>query len=172
MNDRMIAADLQAAARRVIDACSARHLMVATAESCTGGLVVAALTEIAGSSAVVAAGFVTYSNDAKHTTLGVPLETLHQHGAVSRATALAMVDGVLTRSPVDLAVAVTGIAGPGGGSPEKPVGLVYFAAATRSGERRAKEARYGDIGRAGVRRRSVEVALAMLEEMALTYAVP
>ena len=172
MNDRMIAADLQAAARRVIDACSARHLMVATAESCTGGLVVAALTEIAGSSAVVAAGFVTYSNDAKHTTLGVPLETLHQHGAVSHATALAMVDGALARSPVDLAVAVTGIAGPGGGSPEKPVGLVYFAAATRSGERRAKEARYGDIGRAEVRRRSVEVALAMLEEMALTYAVP
>jgi nicotinamide-nucleotide amidase len=168
----MIDAELQAAARRVIDACSMRHLMVATAESCTGGLVVAALTEIAGSSAVVDAGFVTYSNDAKHTTLGVPLATLHQHGAVSRATALAMVDGVLARSPVDVAVAVTGIAGPGGGSLEKPVGLVHFAAATRSGKRTAKEERYGDIGRAEVRRRSVEAALAMLEELALTYTVP
>jgi nicotinamide-nucleotide amidase len=168
----MIDAELQAAAQRVIDACSARHLMVATAESCTGGLVVAALTEIAGSSAVVAGGFVTYSNDAKHTTLGVPLETLRQHGAVSRATALAMADGVLARSPVDLAVAITGIAGPGGGSPEKPVGLVHFAAATRSGERSVKEEHYGDIGRGEVRRRSVAVALEMLDELALTYAVP
>ena len=168
----MIDAELQAAARRVIDACVERRLMVATAESCTGGLVVAALTEIAGSSAVVAAGFVTYSNDAKHTALGVPLETLRQHGAVSRATALAMADGVLARSPVELAVAVTGIAGPGGGSAEKPIGLVHFAAAARSGERRANEVRYGDIGRAEVRRRSVGVALAMLEELALTYAVP
>ena len=164
--------DARALSRSLLDLCRMRKLTIATAESCTGGLVVAALTEIAGSSAVVAAGFVTYSNDAKHTTLGVPLETLHQHGAVSRATALAMVDGALARSPVDLAVAVTGIAGPGGGSPEKPVGLVYFAAATRSGERRAEEARYGDIGRAEVRRRSVGVALAMLEELALTYAVP
>jgi nicotinamide-nucleotide amidase len=163
----MIDADLHSAARRVVEACSARRLTVATAESCTGGLVVAALTEIPGSSAVVAAGFVTYSNDAKHSMLGVPLATLRQHGAVSRATALAMVEGVLAHAPVDIAVAVTGIAGPGGGSPEKPVGLVHFAAAARAGGRRAREERYGDIGRAEVRRRSVEAALAMLEELAL-----
>jgi len=163
----MIDADLHSAARRVVEACSARRLTVATAESCTGGLVVAALTEIPGSSAVVAAGFVTYSNDAKHRMLGVPLATLRQHGAVSRATALAMVEGVLAHAPVDIAVAVTGIAGPGGGSPEKPVGLVHFAAAARGGGRRAREERYGDIGRAEVRRRSVEAALAMLEELAL-----
>jgi nicotinamide-nucleotide amidase len=169
---RMIDPDLHAAAQRVIDACSERRLMVATAESCTGGLVVAALTEIPGSSAVVAAGFVTYSNDAKHSMLSVSLETLRQHGAVSRATARAMADGVLAHAPVDLAVAVTGIAGPGGGSLEKPVGLVHFAAAARSGGRSFREERYGEIGRAEVRRRSVQVALAMLEDLASTYAVP
>jgi nicotinamide-nucleotide amidase len=171
VENRMIDPDLHAAAQRVIDACSERRLMVATAESCTGGLVVAALTEIPGSSAVVAAGFVTYSNDAKH-SMSVSLETLRQHGAVSRATARAMADGVLAHAPVDLAVAVTGIAGPGGGSLEKPVGLVHFAAAARSGGRSFREERYGEIGRAEVRRRSVHVALAMLEDLASTYAVP
>jgi nicotinamide-nucleotide amidase len=168
----MIEAELQAAARRVIDACNARRLMVATAESCTGGLVVAALTEIPGSSAVVACGFVTYSDDAKHSMLGVPKELLRQYGAVSRPTAQAMAEGVLARATVDLAVAITGIAGPGGGSIEKPVGLVHFAAAARTGGRSVREKRYGDIGRAEVRHRSVGVALAMLEELAIGYTEP
>ena len=162
----MIDAELEAAARRVIEICSSKGLTVATAESCTGGLVTAALTEIPGSSAVVVCSFVTYSNDAKQNLLGVPESVLRSYGAVSRPTALAMADGALARTPADLAVAVTGIAGPGGGSAEKPVGLVHFAAAARSGERRAHEERFGDIGRTVVRRRSVGVALAMLEELA------
>ena len=109
-------------------------LKIATAESCTGGLVAGALTEIAGSSDVVDRGFVTYSNEAKHEMLGVPVATLEQHGAVSRETAEAMARGALGRATADLAVAITGIAGPGGGSPEKPVGLVHFAAASRTGK--------------------------------------
>jgi nicotinamide-nucleotide amidase len=168
----MIDAELNAAARRVIETCSARRLTVATAESCTGGLVTAALTEIPGSSAVVACGFVTYSNEAKQSLLGIPETVLRSHGAVSRATAEAMADGVLAHTPVDLAVAVTGIAGPGGGSAEKPVGLVHFASAARAGARQAHEERFGDIGRDVIRRRSVGVALAMLEDLARRYAVP
>jgi nicotinamide-nucleotide amidase len=159
--------ELRTAARRVIDACIARRVMVATAESCTGGLVAGALTEIPGSSAVVACGFVTYSNAAKETMLGVPPDVLREHGAVSRATAQAMVDGALKRAAVDIAVAVTGIAGPGGGSPEKPVGLVYFAAAARDGRAVAREERYGDIGRGKIRRQSVLVALTMLQDLAM-----
>jgi nicotinamide-nucleotide amidase len=168
----MIDAELNAAARRVIETCSARRLTIATAESCTGGLVTAALTEIPGSSAVVACGFVTYSNEAKQSLLGVPETVLRSHGAVSRATAEAMADGVLVHTPVDLVVAVTGVAGPGGGSAEKPVGLVHFASAARAGARHAREERFGDIGRDVIRRRSVGVALAMLEDLARRYAVP
>jgi nicotinamide-nucleotide amidase len=162
----MADAETQAAATALLDLCKARKLMVATAESCTGGLVAGALTEIAGSSAVVDRGFVTYTNEAKQEMLGVPAATLNQHGAVSRETAEAMAAGVLARSSVDLAVSVTGIAGPGGGSEAKPVGLVHFAAAARSGRRIAREKRFGDIGRAEVRRRSVLEALAMLAELA------
>ena len=162
----MIDAQLQSAARRIIETCTARGLTIATAESCTGGLVAGALTEIAGSSAVVLCGFVTYSNEAKQRMLGVPAETLAAHGAVSRPTAQAMAEGALVHSPADLAVAITGVAGPGGGSAEKPVGLVHFAAAARAGARIARERRYGDIGRTAVRHASVLDALAMLEELA------
>jgi nicotinamide-nucleotide amidase len=162
----MMDEELRRSAQRVIDACTARRLTIATAESCTGGLVVGALTEIPGSSAAVMCGFVTYSNEAKQDMLGVSPEILQKHGAVSRATAAAMCDGVLARAPVDLVVAITGIAGPGGGSDEKPVGLVHFAAAARAGARLAREERYGDIGRSEIRRRSVLVALGMLEELA------
>jgi nicotinamide-nucleotide amidase len=162
----VIDAELHAAARRIIETCTARGLTIATAESCTGGLVAGALTEIAGSSAVVLCGFVTYSNEAKQRMVGVPAETLAAHGAVSRPTAQAMAEGALAHSPADLAVAITGIAGPGGGSAEKPVGLVHFAAAARAGARIARERRYGDIGRAAVRHASVLEALAMLEELA------
>jgi nicotinamide-nucleotide amidase len=162
----VIDAQLQSAARRIIETCTARGLTIATAESCTGGLVAGALTEIAGSSAVVLCGFVTYSNEAKQRMLGVSAETLAAHGAVSRPTAQAMAEGALVHSPADLAVAITGVAGPGGGSAEKPVGLVHFAAAARAGARIAHERRYGDIGRTAVRHASVLDALAMLEELA------
>lgn len=162
--------ETQAAAVALLDLCKAKKLMVATAESCTGGLVAGALTDIAGSSAVVDRGFVTYTNEAKHQMLGVPVDTLKQHGAVSRATAEAMAKGVLAHAPADLAVSITGIAGPGGGSAEKPVGLVHFAAATRSGRLIHRERRYGDIGRGEVRRLSVLEALSMLSELAVGEA--
>jgi nicotinamide-nucleotide amidase len=155
-----------AAATALLDLCKAKSLMVATAESCTGGLVAGALTEISGSSAVVDRGFVTYTDEAKHQMLGVPTATLEKFGAVSRETAEAMARGALSHASADLAVAITGIAGPTGGSQEKPVGLVHFAAASRGGALTHRERRYGDIGRGEVRRRSVLEALAMLAELA------
>ncbi|HVY56917.1 MAG TPA: CinA family protein [Xanthobacteraceae bacterium] len=162
----MIDDDLRAAAARVLDLCRARGWTIATAESCTGGLVAGALTDIAGSSDVVDRGLVTYSNEAKQNLLGVSAETLRRHGAVSRETAEEMARGALSHSPVDLAVAITGIAGPGGGSAEKPVGLVHFAAAARDGRLIHREKRFGDIGRREVRLRSVAEALALLELLA------
>jgi nicotinamide-nucleotide amidase len=162
----VIDAETRALGIRVLDAARARKWMVATAESCTGGLVAGALTEIAGSSDVVDRGFVTYSNAAKMALLGVPEATLAAHGAVSQATAEAMAQGALARAGVDLTVAITGIAGPGGGSAEKPVGLVHFAAAAKDGRLINREQRYGDIGRSEVRRLSVIEALAMLLELA------
>ena len=154
------------AATALLDLCRAKELTVATAESCTGGLVAGALTEIAGSSDVVDRGFVTYSNDAKNKMLGVPSEALKAFGAVSRETAEAMARGALANSDAYLAVSITGIAGPGGGSEDKPVGLVHFAAASRSGRLAHVEKRFGDIGRTKVRRASVLQALAMLQELA------
>jgi len=162
----MIDDEIRAAAAGVLDRIRAGGQMVATAESCTGGLVIAALTDIAGSSDVVDRGFVTYSNAAKQTVLGVTAATLTAHGAVSRDTAEAMARGALAHSIADLAVAVTGIAGPGGGSADKPVGLVHFAAAARDGRLIHCERHFGDIGRGDVRRRSVIVALSMLFELA------
>ncbi len=139
---------------------------MATAESCTGGLVAGALTEIAGSSDVVDRGFVTYSNEAKQAMLGVTAATLKRHGAVSRETATAMVKGALKNSLADIAVSITGIAGPAGGTKQKPVGLVYFAAAHRGGKRLAYRRLYGNIGRGRVRAVSVSQALTMLETLA------
>ena len=158
--------ETEAAATALLDLCKAKKLMVATAESCTGGLVAGALTDIAGSSAVVDRGFVTYTNEAKHQMLGVPHETIERHGAVSRETAEAMVRGALGHANADLAVSITGIAGPGGGTADKPVGLVHFAAASRGGNLIHRERRFGDIGRGEVRRLSVLEALAMLTELA------
>ncbi len=158
--------DLLPRAAALLEACRARGLMIATAESCTGGLVAALLTEIPGSSAVVERGFVVYSNEAKAEALGVPAALIAAHGAVSEPVARAMAEGAIARSRADLAVAITGVAGPGGGSAEKPVGLVHFGLAARGGETRHLERRYGDLGRAGVRRRAVEDALALLEEAA------
>jgi nicotinamide-nucleotide amidase len=162
----MIEEELRRTAKRVLDLCRARGLHIATAESCTGGLVAAALTDIAGSSDVVECGIVSYSNAAKQKLLGVPAATLTRHGAVSRETAAAMARGALQNSQADLAVAITGIAGPGGGSKRKPVGLVYFAAANREGRRLARRRRFGKIGRTRVRLRSVAEALALLETLA------
>jgi nicotinamide-nucleotide amidase len=153
-------------AARVLDACRTHGLKVATAESCTGGLVAGALTEIPGSSDVLDRGFVTYSNAAKHAMLGVPASILERHGAVSREAADAMAAGALAMANADLAVAITGIAGPGGGSAEKPVGLVHFAAAARDGRHVHREKRYGDVGRSTVRREAVAEALALLEMLA------
>jgi nicotinamide-nucleotide amidase len=161
----MIDDEVRALATRVLGACRARGWRLATAESCTGGLVAGALTEIAGSSDVVDRGFVTYSNAAKMTMLGVPQETLEKSGAVSRQTAEAMARGALERAGVDLAVSITGIAGPGGGSVAKPVGLVHFAATARDGRLVHHEQRYGDIGRSEIRRLSVIEALHLLLEL-------
>jgi nicotinamide-nucleotide amidase len=160
--------ELQAAAREVLDICRTRGLTLATAESCTGGLVAGALTDLPGSSAVVDRGFVTYSNEAKQQMLGVLAETLRTYGAVSRETAEAMARGALAHADVDLVVAVTGIAGPGGGSRDKPVGLVHFACGARGGRMTHVEMRYGDLGRTEVRNKSVLQALAMLAAMAET----
>ncbi len=153
-------------AHALLDLCRAKKLTVATAESCTGGLVAATLTEVPGSSDVLERGFVTYSNAAKAAMLGVPDAVLERFGAVSRETAEAMAQGALAHSPADLAVAITGIAGPGGGVPGKPVGLVHFAAAGRGRRLVHQECRFGDIGRAQVRRVSVKQALAMLHALA------
>lgn len=157
---------LRGKAKNLLATCRKRGLKIATAESCTGGLVAAALTEIAGSSDVVDRGFVTYSNAAKHAMLGVPQATLARHGAVSSDTAAAMAKGALKNSDADIAVAITGIAGPGGGSPQKPVGLVYFAAARRGGKLLGKKRLFGKIGRGRVRAASLVQALALLEKLA------
>jgi nicotinamide-nucleotide amidase len=162
----MTARRLRARAQRVLELCRARSLLVATAESCTGGLVAGALTDIAGSSDVVDCGFVTYSNTAKQSLLGVSAVTLNRHGAVSAETAAAMAKGALKNSQADIAVAITGIAGPGGGSKEKPVGLVYFAVAARGGRVLARRRLYGNIGRGRVRERSVAEALSLLALLA------
>jgi nicotinamide-nucleotide amidase len=143
-----------------------RKLTIATAESCTGGLVAGALTDIPGSSDVIDRGFVTYSNDAKRTMLGVKASTLATFGAVSKETATAMAIGALEKAGVDLAVSITGIAGPGGATPGKPVGLVHFAVAARDGRILHREHRFGAIGRSSVRQRAVVEALRMLMELA------
>jgi nicotinamide-nucleotide amidase len=162
----MIDEQLTALAIALLDLCRRKRLKIATAESCTGGLVAATLTEVAGSSEVLERGFVTYSNDAKEGMLHVPSATLARHGAVSRETAEAMAAGAVARAPVDLAVSITGIAGPGGATAGKPVGLVHFGAASRGGQRIHRERRYGEIGRAQVRRASVIEALTLLRELA------
>lgn len=159
-------ADIEATSAAIIAAYRDRGWMIATAESCTGGLIVGALTEIAGSSAVVDRGFVTYTNQAKMDLIGVSAATLEVFGAVSKETALQMAHGALMRSGAEVAVAVTGIAGPGGGSAEKPVGLVHLALKTRSGLLDHREMRYGEIGRDQVRIATVRTALEMLSAAA------
>ncbi len=153
--------DLNRLAETVLARCRAKGWTLATAESCTGGLVAAALTDIAGASDVVERGFVTYSNRAKSELLGVPAELIARHGAVSAETAAAMAAGALAKAPVDLAVAVTGIAGPSGGSPDKPVGLVYFGLARRGGKSHT-ERKIFKGNRAEIRRAATLRALELL----------
>jgi len=169
----MFSADLLARAEKLLADARAKGLKIAMAESCTGGLIAGLLTEIPGSSDVVERGFVTYSNESKHELLGVPKELIERNGAVSSPVAVAMAEGALRHSGAHLAVAVTGIAGPGGGTDDKPVGLVHFAAIRRPSVDIAlenvpitfAECRFGDIGRTGVRLKSVEVALELLRQL-------
>ena len=153
--------DIDALARQVIETALVRGLMIATAESCTGGLIAGALTAVPGSSTVLERGFVTYSNAAKTGMLGVPADLIDRHGAVSEPVARAMAAGAVERSGASVSVSVTGIAGPDGGSDDKPVVLVHFGAAGPAGLIHV-EHRFGDLGREGIRLESVRVALRLL----------
>jgi nicotinamide-nucleotide amidase len=139
-----------------------RGYKIATAESCTGGLIAATLAAVPGASASLERGFVTYSNEAKAEMLGAPAELIREHGAVSREVALAMVEGALANSSADIAVAVTGVAGPDGGTALKPVGLVHIAAARRGGATAHEEMRFGDIGRHEIQVETVRVAFELM----------
>lgn len=147
---------------QLLDACRRSKLKIAAAESCTGGLIAGLLTEIPGSSDVVERGFVTYSNEAKTEMLGVPADLIGTHGAVSEPVARAMAEGALAHSRADIAVAVTGVAGPGGGTAAKPVGLVHLALAHSGGPTLHQELRLGDIGRGPIRLATVAAALDIL----------
>ena len=162
----MSSTNIRALARALLDKCRMRKLIITTAESCTGGLVAAALTDIPGSSDVFDRGFITYSNEAKRKMLGVKASTLEDFGAVSRETATAMAVGALEKADAGLAVAITGIAGPGGATPGKPVGLVHFAVAARDGRIVHRECKFGALGRAKVRERATLEAIKMLMELA------
>jgi nicotinamide-nucleotide amidase len=149
------------AAEALLEVCRSRGIMLATAESCTGGLIAAALTAIAGSSDVVDRGFVTYSNEAKHQMIGVPMALIESHGAVSEQVAAAMADGALARSRAAIAVSVTGVAGPSGGSADKPVGLVWLGLA-RSGMTPLTQRRVFPGDRTAIRAATVDHAFAMI----------
>lgn len=146
-------------AQAIVDKAGAEGVMLAAAESCTGGLVAAAITDVPGASAVFDRCFVTYSNEAKSEMLGVQMALILRHGAVSRAVALAMAEGALARSRADICVSITGIAGPGGGSAAKPVGLVWFGLAARGAASRAERRVFASGDRAFVRQRATETAL-------------
>ena len=142
-----------------------RGLMIATAESCTGGLIAASLAAIPGASASLERGFVTYSNEAKTEMLGVPADLIGRLGAVSREVAMAMAEGAIAKSRADIAVAVTGIAGPDGGTAEKPVGLVHLAASRRNGATIHEEKRFGDLGRRQIQLATVQAAFDLLKRV-------
>lgn len=148
-------------AETLLAQCRARSWRVSAAESCTGGLLAALLTEIPGSSAVIGRSFITYSNRAKHEILGVPVEVLQSEGAVSEAVVRAMAEGVLERTTAHLTIGISGVAGPGGGTPEKPAGFVCMATATEGGTMHATR-RFGDIGRTAVRLATIDNALDMM----------
>ena len=160
----MFPKDLIEQASALLQSCRKAGVTVATAESCTGGLIAGCLTEIAGSSDVVDRGFVTYTNEAKNVMLDVPMRLIERHGAVSESVARTMAEGALAHSFAVLSVAVTGVAGPGGGTAEKPIGLVHLACAKRGGETRHREERYGDLGRSAIREATIRTAMEMLME--------
>jgi nicotinamide-nucleotide amidase len=153
-------------AAALLEQCRSRHLTIATGESCTGGLIAGILTEVPGSSDVVDRAFVTYSNTAKTEMLGVSAHLIERHGAVSEPVARAMAEGVLSHSPADLAVAVTGIAGPGGGTSDKPVGLVHLAAVRRGGTLVHERRIFDDNGRSAIRLDTIAVAFSLLFDLA------
>lgn len=152
-------------ASELLSQTKSRGYSIATAESCTGGLIAASLAAVPGASASLERGFVTYSNEAKTEMLGVPADLIRNHGAVSRQVALAMVAGALEHSRADIAVAVTGIAGPDGGTAEKPVGLVHIAAARRGGPTLHEEKRFGDVGRHEVQAETVAAAFDLMKRV-------
>ena len=152
-------------AKALLDEARSKKLTIATAESCTGGLIAAALTEIPGASDVVECGFVVYSNKSKAKLLGVKLTTIVHHGAVSEEVARAMAEGALKHSTAQMAVSCTGVAGPSGGTRDKPVGLVHIAAARMNETTLSEECRFGDLGRSEIRLRSVETALKLLLQL-------
>ena len=158
----MLTDDLSDLARTCIAEAGKRNVKLTVAESCTGGLIAAYLTDVAGASHVFERGFVTYSNEAKQDLLGVPHTLIAAHGAVSTEVVRAMAEGALTNAQAHISVAVTGIAGPGGGSKAKPIGLVHIASARREGDTLAEKCRFGEIGRREVREKAVEKALQML----------
>ncbi len=158
--------EVTAAVKSFLQVCQKKKLTAATAESCTGGLVSAAISEIPGASVVLDRAFVTYSNEAKQQMLGVTPATIDVYGAVSGECAEEMAKGALAHAQVDLAVSITGIAGPTGAVAGKPLGLVYFCAASRSGRVIAHDRKFGAVGRSNVRRASMLQALAMLCELA------
>jgi nicotinamide-nucleotide amidase len=160
----MFSLEIQTLSRLLIDACEARKLRLVTAESCTGGLVAAAITSISGASAVFDRGLVTYSNRAKQDLLGVAGDLIADYGAVSEPVARMMAEGALERSSAHVSVAITGVAGPGGGTELKPVGLVHFATARANQSVRHRVERFGDLGREEIQLAAVKVALEMLRE--------
>jgi nicotinamide-nucleotide amidase len=162
--DSLFPFEITSLAQLLLEECRERRLRIVTAESCTGGLVAASLTEIAGSSDVVERGFVTYSNRAKQSLLGVPGDLIADVGAVSEPVARSMAEGALEHSDAHIAVAITGVAGPGGGTAMKPVGLVHFATARANGPIHHRMELFGDLGRSRIRLEAVKVALEMMRE--------
>jgi nicotinamide-nucleotide amidase len=161
----MIGEELFEAASEVLSLCNRHRFKLVTAESCTGGMIAAAFTTTSGSSVVFDRGYVTYSNRAKIDDIGVPAELIDEHGAVSEPVARAMAENAIKTAGVDIGLAVTGIAGPTGGTPQKPVGLVHIAVAHRGGKCLHRECRYGPIGRGEVRRLSALATLALAKEL-------
>ncbi len=164
----MYSTPLLGKASTILEDAALRGLRLTTAESCTGGLIAGLLTEVPGASVVFDTGLVAYSNDTKMTMLGVPRATIESAGAVSRETALAMATGALSLAGAQVSVAVTGVAGPSGGTPDKPVGLVHIAVASTDNRTMHKEKRYGDIGRSAVRMRTVADALELMHTIICT----
>ena len=166
MNGVMFPAELSARAAELIALLRGKQMKLATAESCTGGLIAGLITSVSGSSDGLDCGFVTYSNAAKTRMIGVPPELIAEHDAVSEQVARAMAEGALANSAADITIAVTGVAGPGGGTPSKPVGLVHCAAARRGHATVHQALRLGDIGRERVRLETVRAAIEMVYEIA------